>query len=255
MKRRDVPRLLKNAAAEMRINSSEKGVVLLHGFTGTPSEMKFLGQRIFERGFSISIPRYPGHGTKLEEMVRSSARDWYVSAREAYIELKDYCSEVFIVGLSMGGILGIKLAREFPVKKLALLSVPAFIKEKSIYLTPIIGIFKKILWRTDPTKGVRCEEARSHHVCYNTGIPIRQSWQLLRMLKGAMWHLGEVRSDVLLIQSRNDSVIPQHSIDYLFKRLGSEKKEKVLLERSDHTITIDFEKEQVADTIITFLGG
>ncbi len=252
MKKKNIPELLNNATALIKTDSSEKGILLLHGFTGTPAEMKYLGERISRSGYSLYIPRYPGHGTSLEEMVLTESRDWYISAREALIELMNYCQEVYLVGMSMGGILSILLAREFPIKRIALLSVPASIKEKSIYITPIVGIFKKILWRMDPTKGVSCEEARSYHVCYNMGIPTRQSWQLLRLIRRAMKNLPDVHADALLIQSKNDSIIPRNSIDSIYKRIGSMVKEKVLLERSDHAITIDFEKDIVADKIIEF---
>lgn len=252
MKKRNIPELLNNAAALLRIDSSEKGVLLLHGFTGTPAEMKYLGERIYQSGYSLYIPRYPGHGTSLEEMVLTASRDWYISAREALIELMHYCREVYLVGMSMGGILSILLAREFPIKRIALLSVPSSIKEKSIYITPIVGLFKKVLWRMDPTKGVSCEEARSYHVCYNMGIPIRQSWQLLRLIKRAMRNLPDVHSDALLIQSKDDSIIPRRSIDFIYTRIGSKVKERVLLEKSDHTITVDYEKDIVADSIIEF---
>jgi carboxylesterase len=254
MEKRNIPKILNNATALIKINGSDKGVLLLHGFTGTPAEMKYLGERIFRSGYSIHIPRYPGHGTSLEEMVLTRSRDWYISAREALIELMNYCQEVYLVGMSMGGILSILLAREFSIKRIALLSVPASIKEKSIYITPVVGIFKKILWRMNPTKGVSCEEARSYHVCYNMGIPIRQSWQLLRLIKKAMKNLPHVHSDALLIQSQNDSIIPKNSIDFIYERLGSAIKERVVLERSDHAITIDFEKDIVADRIIEFFN-
>mgnify|MGYP006299924079 FL=1 len=80
-----IPRVLPGGDAVFRKGSSETGLLLLHGYTGSPAEMRYLGERLHEKGFTVSIPRYPGHVTSLYEMVKTSAHDWYTAAREAYI--------------------------------------------------------------------------------------------------------------------------------------------------------------------------
>ena len=130
----------------------------------------------------------------------------------------------------MGGVLALLLARDYPVKKIILLSVPRTIKEKSIYLAPIIGAFKKILWQEDVTKGLASEEARRIHECYSDGTPIRQSWHLFRLIKKAMKALSFIDAETLIIQSANDQVIPPDSMEYIFSHIAARKKEKFLLQ-------------------------
>ncbi len=245
--------VMKNSQALMNISNPGRGVLLLHGFKGSPSEMKYLGEQLSERGYSISIPRLPGHGTVVEDMTRVTGRDWLVAAREALVELKSRCREVYVVGLSMGGLLTIILARDHPIKKIVLMSVPRTLREKSVYLAPVIGTFKKILWQEDLTRGLASEEARRVHECYSAGTPIMQSWHLFRILKKAMKALPMVDSEALIIQSANDRVIPPDSMEYICSRIGSEKKEAYVLQRSDHAITADLEKEAVAGRVIEFL--
>ncbi|MCX8124560.1 MAG: alpha/beta fold hydrolase [Spirochaetes bacterium] len=232
--------------------SSQTGILLLHGFTGTPAEMRYVAEKLNEAGATVYVPRYPGHGTNLLEMANSSVDAWFTAAREALFELKSHCQDVYIAGLSMGGIFAILLAREFAIEKIALMSVPCTLKEKTIYGAPIAGLFTKILWVPNKTKGVCDEAARKEHICYDDGIPVVQSWQLFKTIKKAMKALPQIESEVLIIQSKNDNVIPQHSAHYIYSHLGSAHKQLIWLHKSFHAITVDIEKDAVAQHCIDF---
>ncbi|MGB4268853.1 MAG: alpha/beta fold hydrolase [Spirochaetota bacterium] len=236
----------------LKNGNSNTGILCLHGFTGTPAEMKYLAEKLNESGATVYVPRYPGHGTSLIEMAYSSVDAWFTAAREALFELKAHCANVYIAGLSMGGIFAILLAREFAIQKIALMSVPCTLKEKTIYFAPVAGLFTKILWVPNKTKGVCNEVARKEHICYDDGIPLRQSWQLFKTIKKAMKALPHVDSQVLIVQSKNDTVIPGYSAEYIYSRLGSEHKQIVWLSKSDHAITVDYEKDIVAKHCIDF---
>ncbi len=242
----------KKASSFFKEGSSDFGILLLHGFTGTPAEMRYLAEKLNAAGATVYVPRYPGHGTSLVEMANSSVDVWFTVAREALFELKAHCNNVYVAGLSMGGIFAILLAREFAIQKIAIMSVPCTLKEKTIYAAPIAGLFTKILWVSNKTKGVCDEVARREHICYDDGLPVCQSWQLFTTIKKAMKSLPYVESDVLIIQSKNDTVIPQHSAEYIYSRLRSEHKEIVWLTASGHAVTVDFEKDVVAEHCINF---
>lgn len=163
-----------------RLNSSQHGVLFLHGYLGSPFEMKDLSQRVFEAGFSISVPRYPGHGTSLEDLTTTFGTDWLHAAREACMQLQTQCRRVSIVGLSMGAALAVLLAGEFEIQSIALLSMPASISQKSIYITPLLKYFKKAIYRSDAdrasfNRGINDPAARARHVGYFEGIPIAQA--------------------------------------------------------------------------------
>ncbi len=245
-------RIPQKATSFFQKGNGKSGVLLLHGFTGTPAEMRYLAEKLNEAGATVFVPRYPGHGTSLIEMANLDVNAWFTAAREALFELMAYCDNVYIAGLSMGGIFAILLAREFAIKKIALMSVPCTLKEKTIYAAPVAGLFTKILWVPNKTKGVCDEAARKEHICYDDGIPVRQSWQLFTTIKKAMKSLPFIDSEVLIIQSKNDQVIPQHSAEYIYAHLGSEHKKIVWLLHSDHAITVDYEKDIVAKHCIDF---
>jgi carboxylesterase len=240
------------ARAYFKKGSDNLGILLLHGFTGTPAEMRYIAEKLHNAGATVYVPRYPGHGTSLVEMANTSVHHWFTAAREALFELKSHCREVYVAGLSLGGIFAILLAKEFDIKKIALMSVPCTLKEKTIYITPLVGRFKKIIWIPNKTKGVCDEQARKEHICYDDGIPVIQSWQLFKTIKKAMQVLPDVAAQSLIIQSKNDKVIPKHSAEYIYQHLGSEHKHLIWLTKSDHAITVDYEKDEVAHHCIDF---
>ena len=250
-------RVIKGAETISDISDRDRGVLLLHGFFGTPSEMRFLAKALSDSGFSVLAPRYPGHGTAIEEMTRSSVESWYECAREACIELSSRCREVHLAGLSMGALFAVLLAEEFAVPKIALMSMPSAVTGRGLYLTPVIGRFRKILYtskkvRASLNKGVNNPVERARHISYTEGVPLLQVWQLHKMIQRAMKALPRVGSAALVIQSKGDETVPPDSLERIMRRLGSAHKESLLLERSGHALTVDYEKDIVADRVTRF---
>ncbi len=230
-----------------------RGLLLLHGFLGSPFEMKYLAGKLIDAGYTVSVPRLPGHGTSLDDMARCTGRDWLGTARDAYYDISEHCDEVSIAGLSMGGILTILLAFEFSPGKIVLVSTPRRIPDRRAVLAPLVRPFTKIIRRVDEEKGLDDPEARKVHVCYDDGVPVMAAWYLRRLINGAMRVLPRVDADALIIQWRRDRVVPPDSLDYIAARIGSRRKETRWLERGNHTVTVDTGKEDVARMIIEFL--
>lgn len=247
--------VMKGAESIISLKGKTAGVLLLHGFLGNPSEMKYIGAKIYQAGYSISIPRYPGHGTSIHEMTGTYGRDWYMAAREAYLELAAHCERITIVGHSMGGIFAALIASEFSPEKICLISVPVKIKGWTIYLSPCIGLIKKIIPISDEKHGINRPETRAAHVSYSEQIPVKQAWELHKLIKRAMKILPEVTAPVLIMQSAGDDVIPEDSADYIYSRIGSVKKEKILFNKSNHVISVDYDRDAAAEAIIQFLSS
>lgn len=87
-------------------------MLLIHGYTGSPAELKLLGEYLNKKGYSVFGVRLPGHGTTPEELNKTNWPLWYDAVRKAHEELSQCCSEISVVGLSMGGLLAMKLAAE-----------------------------------------------------------------------------------------------------------------------------------------------
>ena len=201
-----------------------RGVLLIHGFLGSPFEMKYPAQALIGAGYTVSAPRLPGHGTSLDDMARYTARDWLGAARDAYYDLASFCDDISLAGLSMGGILSILLAFEFSPRKIILLSTPRRIPDRRAVLAPLVRPFVRIIRRIDEEKGLDDPEARKVHVCYSDGVPVMAAWHLRNLINAAIKILPRVTSDALIIQSRRDRVVPADSLDFIAARIGSARK-------------------------------
>jgi len=90
--------------------ASDLGCLLVHGFTGTPYEMRFLGERLYAAGYTVSAVRLAGHATRVEDLERCRWRDWYGSVERGLDDLAAHCSVVVAIGLSLGSLLTLRLA-------------------------------------------------------------------------------------------------------------------------------------------------
>ncbi len=246
--------IIPGAESVFHINDHAPGVLLLHGFTGSPKELALQGEAIIRNGYSVAIPRYPGHGTSLDDMLTTSIHDWYRTARETYIELARCAPRVIVVGLSMGGLFALNLACEFETSQTILISTPAKITDRRIYLAPLISPFTPLWCEEDQKKGINDPDMRAGHICYPEARPIRQAWQLFRFMKKTMKILPHVTGSVLIMQSERDEHIHPDSADLLEAGLTAATVERFSVKMSNHTITADFDRDKVTKKILDFIN-
>lgn len=111
----------------------EIGVLLIHGFTGTTAELRPLGKHLHAEGYTVHAPLLKGHGVSPEKMACTTWVDWWVSAREGYERLKqEGCQQIVVMGLSMGGLLALKIAQYQPVIGIATLCAPIKVRDKRL---------------------------------------------------------------------------------------------------------------------------
>src|SRR5690554_4668640 len=118
-------------AESFYIKGGEIGVLICHGFMGTPQSVRYLGERFAELGYTVLAVRSKGHGTDYRDLEKCTSEDWFNSLENGYKVLKEECSKVFVIGQSMGGALTLKLAYKYPnidgiMLINAALSVPAY---------------------------------------------------------------------------------------------------------------------------------
>jgi len=231
------------------------GVLLLHGFTASPSEMRPLAAALTPDGYTLLGPRLPGHGTRPADLNRVRWQDWYTAALDGYRLLRDQCHRVIVAGLSMGGALALLLAANEPVAAVAALSTPSqpFYAGRSWaqrnarwlgYLFP--NLPKKLSGPPDREHPV---PRASYPV-----RPVRAVHQFFEVVHAAALALPRIHAPTLVIHSRTDNLIPPASAEYLMLHLGSTEKELFWLERSDHVLTEDPARPQVFSIVREFVG-
>ncbi|MBN2223480.1 MAG: alpha/beta fold hydrolase [Deltaproteobacteria bacterium] len=249
------PRVMAGAEP-FELAGKDKAVLLLHGLTGTPSEMRFLGEYLHRAGYHVRAPLLPGHGTDIKDLNKTTWRDWFGRAEIDFLALSAHFPKVFIAGMSMGGLLCLSLmANKFGrITGGAALATPmAFSDWKARCLLPVAGVTGLKYLIPDLPKAVAdvALPGGRTHVCYERDSVIA-AVSILRLMKRVRTHLPMVEDPLLIMQSVNDTVVAHRSADIIYGGVSSAVKEKVMLQRSYHTITVDVEKELVAKTVLEF---
>ena len=227
----------------------KRGVLLTHGFTGSPSEMRLLGQCLQARGFTVLAPRLSGHGSTVAEMAQTAWPHWYAAVEDGYHLLSGLCDEIYPVGLSMGGLLSLKLASEYKVNKIAVLSTPIHIADKRLSLLPLYSKFRGFV----PKRRKRMNIDPIYSVCYNA-IPLKSLNSLLQLIKTMEEVLPRITVPALIMQSKAEHTVVPDSAQYIYDRLPNPDKRLIWLEHSGHIVTLDMEREKVFNILAEWLG-
>jgi len=243
-------------AEPFELPGKKKAVLLLHGLTGTPSEMRFLGESLHRAGYHVRAPLLPGHGTDIKDLNKTTWRDWFGRAEIDFLSLSAHFEKVFIAGLSMGGVVALWLmANKFGrIGGGAVLATPMrFSDWKARCLLPVAGITGLKYLIPDLPKAVDdvALPGGRTHVCYDRDSVVAAA-SLIDLMKQVRPALSRIDAPLLIMQSALDTVVDPRSADIIYDGVSSPIKEKVILTRSYHTITVDVEKELVAKTVLDF---
>lgn len=227
------------------------GCLLVHGFTGTPKEMSWLGEDLARRGHTVLGIRLTGHATKPEDMVRTRWQDWLLSVEDGINILQGCTKKQVVIGLSLGGVLTLLAASRYPMAGAVAISTPCDLPKDP--RLPFAGLFALIQPRV--TKGAsdfRDKEAEKLHVDYPF-YPTKSILQLINALEEMRASLPAIKVPVLLVQSQGDHAIPAESMDYLFDHIDSKIKRKMWVENSGHVVIREPDRYTVFEAISKFL--
>jgi carboxylesterase len=228
------------------------GVLLIHGFTGSPPEMRLVGDYLHERGCTVSGPLLPGHGTTAGDMNRCRWIDWTAHVERALAELQARCETVFVGGLSMGSVLTLYLAAHHPELPGVVAYSPAvWPADRLIYLTPVLKYAIREKKKSDDSD-LADPEADLRLWSYEEN-PAFAAHELLKLLRRVRRLLPRVTCPVLVIHGTRDTAIHPDSARRTYERVGAADKELVTLHDSGHCLTVDSEWERVAEKTYAFI--
>lgn len=232
------------------IGSGTAGVLLLHGLTGTPEEVRPLGEALGRRGFRCLGPWLAGHGSSPRLLGRTSWRDWEASAREAYGRLWRQCRTVALVGLSMGGLLALRLAVRVPTSALAVFGVPVWIRDPRF---AGLAFFRFLQRRVrDLGGGVRDPRA-PYHLTY-PWVSSDSLYEMKKLQGRVREALSEVRVPVLVGHGARDTLVPPKNGPCLHRALTQAPVRRLRrYPRSDHVVTLDYDRKRVVQDVVDFL--
>lgn len=223
----------------------DTGILLIHGYTGSPTEMRWIGDYLHEQGMTVAGTLLPGHGTTPEAMSRCRWTDWTGHVERALADLRARCRRVFVAGLSMGSLLTLYLAQQHPDLPGAILYSPAtWVRGWQIYLAPLARYF--IAEQPKPSGSDLVDPKADLQLWSYDVNPVPAAAELLSLQLHVRRRLGRVTCPLLIIHSPGDQAIHPLSASRTYQRVGSRDKELVTLTESGHCITVDSQWQQVA---------
>lgn len=227
------------------------GCILVHGFTGTPKEMRWMGEYFASLGRTVLGVRLAGHATHPSDMVRTKWRDWLASVEDGIHLLRNNCDQIFIMGLSMGGALALLAAARYPINGIVAMSTPhALSEDPRLMFLPILKYFVPEI-----PKGPSDWHDLSNnqdHVSYPK-YPTPCIPELLDLLAEMRSSLSQIKIPVLLMQSRQDATVSKESMEFIFTHITSPIKEMKWFENSGHVITREPPRLQVYQAAEKFI--
>ncbi|HEY0507569.1 MAG TPA: alpha/beta fold hydrolase [Blastococcus sp.] len=212
------------------------GVLLVHGFTGSPMSMRPWGEYLTARGFAVSCPLLPGHGTSWQDCNTTTHQDWTTAVERAFDGLAAGCDRVFVAGLSMGGTLSVRLAELRPDDVAGLLLVnPALLTQRlDAKLLPLLS-------RLTPSWAPIAGDIKKPGVvelAYSK-LPTRAMMQLRALWALTRADLARVTVPVIVFHSREDHIVEPVNSQVLLDGISSDDATEVVLDDSYHVATLD----------------
>jgi carboxylesterase len=226
------------------------GVLLLHGFTGSPASMRPWAEHLAAAGYAVEVPRLPGHGTTWQDMVATRWADWAAEAERAYADLASRCDAVVVGGLSMGGTLALHLAERHPeVAGLVLVNAALASTNKQLWFLPVL----KWVVKAAPGLSNDIKKPGADELAYRR-TPLKPMASLVAAWKTVRADLPKVTCPVLVFRSAEDHVVDPSSADAIRAGLGSDDVTEQVLPDSYHVATLDNDAPTIFAESTAFVG-
>ncbi|MCK6581682.1 MAG: alpha/beta fold hydrolase [Anaerolineales bacterium] len=248
-----------DTAEPFLLPGNRTGILLIHGFTGTPKEMRWMGDYLNGLGYSCLGVRLAGHATAPEDMIASRWTDWAASVEDGFHLLSGFADRIFLAGLSMGGILSLLMSTRMNVAGIIAMSTPYLLpndpKDYPVWYIKFNSRFIKFLPKSKEAPGASWfdKEAYKDHVSYPQN-PVRSIAELKSLLGEMRAALPSVNKPVLLIHSKDDAYVLPGNMEGLYAALvNAPDKTKVYVTGSGHVVTRDAARQQVFELARDFI--
>lgn len=262
----------KHKAESLTVWAGSPGVLLIHGFGGDPAEVRPLAAAFIREGYSVHAPLLPGHGALPDELAGVRWQQWAETVAQGFARLRQHCSEVVVVGFSMGALLSLLLAAHLPVARLVTLAPALTLRGQLLvnlssiaryaisWYYPFAGAdFNDPMLRAlvrhhapdaDLDDPVVCEQLRR-----TVRVPLAAIHQLTLLQRYARHVLPRVTAPTLVVQGRDDATVDPRSAEQVVRHVGAADCRLVWMEGYGHQLLLGEGGERVAHTIIAWLQG
>lgn len=227
------------------------GVVLCHGFTGSPFSLRPFAEHLVGAGCRVSLPLLPGHGTSWQQLNRTTWHDWFAAVDGAFRALRRECDEVFVVGLSMGGALALRLAQVHgdDVRGIVLVNPSLGTADKRYLFLPLLSrVLPSLHAIADDIAKPGVTEHGYDRSPLRAGVSTMELWATVRA------DLPHVDQPILMFRSQTDHVVDGTSARLIHHSVASAEVTERPLTRSFHVATLDYEAEDIFTESVEFIA-
>jgi carboxylesterase len=230
--------------------NKEVGILLVHGFTGSPASMRPWAEYLNQRGYTVKVPLLPGHGTTPHDLNLVKWQEWPAKVESDLQELLRTCRKVFICGLSMGGGTTLNIATRYSKDLAGIILVNPMIHVKFVphQLAWAISRFQKMR----DSVGDDIKRPGITEYGYDA-LPAVGVYELLKMLHYTRKRLHDVTAPMLLFHSVDDHTLPVTNTEIVMKGVGSRQKQRIELVNSYHVATLDYDQEVIFENSRLFI--
>jgi carboxylesterase len=212
------------------------GIVFVHGFTGSPASMRPWAHFFQEKGYTVSVPRLPGHATQWQDLNKVKWQEWPARVQVEIDKLKKTCRKVFVFGLSMGGGTTLNVAENNELAGICLVNPMIHIPGQLIKFAPLLALLQ-------PGRSSVGDDIKKPDVTewgYDV-LPTKGVVQLNKMLKTTRANLAKVTCPTLLFHSVDDHVLPISNSNIIMSEIASISGQRIELTNSYHVATMDYD--------------
>ena len=228
----------------------EHGVLLIHGFTGSPSHMRLVGEGLHEKGFAVRGILLPGHGETPEAMGKVTWQDWLFACRQAAKEMRQAYEHFTVAGLSMGGCLALMLAEQMETDACVTIAAPMKTTSRFRSLAPLAAQVHPMIHKQ--ADGARATLNPDYDIGYDS-YPTKAVRHLSVIMSRARKNLNLIHCPLLVIQSHGDRTVTSDSPQIILNGVSSAFKAQLWLEAAPHVCTISPEYEKIVEGMAAFL--
>lgn len=228
------------------------GVVLVHGFTGSPAAMRPWAEFLNVHGYSVRVPLLPGHGTRPADLNQVEWQAWPAKVRAEVTELQKNCSQIFIAGLSMGAGTTLQVTSEIGDQISGIILVNPMIHVRGV--SPSLAFVISRVVKFGKSVGNDIKRTGVTEYSYDQ-MPHRGIHQLLTMLQLTRAALPRIKVPMQLFHSADDHTLPVSNTEIIMREIGSTSKSRIELLNSFHVATLDYDNELIFANSLTFIEG
>jgi carboxylesterase len=232
------------------LGEGRRGVLLLHGFAGTPPELRRLGEHLAAHGFRCRGPALAGHATTPEALEATVRQDWIATAQAELDTLARDCDEVMVAGQSMGGTIALHLAAtDLRIAAVATLAAPVWLSSLAARAVPVA---RRLMRWQSPGRDIDLYDLAATDELYSHGRrPMRSIHEFVRLIASVRDELVAIRAPVLLLHGGRDRTIdPANAVEIERRLVCSREVRRQTFPRSGHGMSVDIDRDQINATVL-----